>query len=56
MNIQELMPIIIIFLNLIITIAIIFGAVFTVKYVKSRNSSKEKLEERVRKLEEKVNK
>lgn len=51
---QELTPLIVIFLNLIITVAIVFGIIFTVKYVKSRNSSKENLEDRVRKLEQKI--
>ena len=47
MPIQELMPLIIIFIYLVIAGAIVFGILSIIKYFTSRKASKENLEDRV---------
>ena len=42
---QELMPIITIFIYLVIAVVIVFGILSIIKYVRSRNASKEDLED-----------
>ena len=55
MPIQELMPLIIIFIYLVIAGAIVFGILSIIKYFRSRKASKEDLEARVSGLKEKEN-
>ena len=55
MPLQELMPLIIIFIYLVIAVVIVFGILSIMKYVRSRKASKEDLVDRVSGLKEKEN-